>query len=83
MFDNACNLSDNERIVRMSVGLVLLVVGLFWLTDTLKVIVLVLAAAGMVTGIAKYDPLYELLNVSNSRRSHPARRSRSRVRRRR
>ncbi len=82
MFDKACNLSDNERIVRMSLGLILLLVGMFWATETLKVVILVLAAAGIVTGIAKYDPLYDLLNVSKSRSSRPVRRVKSRSRKR-
>ncbi len=82
MFEKACNLSENERIVRMSLGLILLLIGMFWATETLKVVILVLAAAGIVTGIAKYDPLYDLLNVSNSKRTtRQTRRVKSRSRR--
>jgi hypothetical protein len=69
MFNKACNLSDNERIVRMAFGLSLLLLALYTLDGGIRVLVIVLSTVGIVTGIVRYDPFYDLFNVSTYKKS--------------
>ena len=76
MFNKACNLSENERIIRLAFGLSLLLLALYTLDGGVRVLVIVLSTVGIVTGIFKYDPFYDLLNLkSSSARTHSSTKS--------
>ena len=64
MFSKVCNLSDNERIIRLAFGLSLIILALYTLDGGARVLVIFLATMGVVTGLFKYDPIYDLLNLS-------------------
>ncbi len=69
MFRGTKNLQNNARKVRMSVGIILLVFGLFALTDLLRAVVIIIATYGMITGMVGYCPASEML-TSSSRVKH-------------
>jgi hypothetical protein len=64
------NLGSTDRTVRIVLGIVLLLVGIFtgvavsWLWDVIGVIAL-------ATGIAGYCPLYTLFHVNTMKHSQP------------
>lgn len=59
------NLNDGQRKFRMAAGVVVLVLSLYAPADIFRAIVIVTAIYGMITGIAGYCPLTEILVSPN------------------
>ncbi len=68
MFKSSQNLRDTQRKVRMSLGIILLVLVLFELTGLIRAVVIILATYWMVTGIVAYCPISEMLETKKHRR---------------
>lgn len=73
MFKKSKNLTDQARVTRMVLGLGLLVLGLYGLSDLFRSVAIVLATYFLVTGIVAYCPATEIFSGSSSRRSTAAR----------
>ncbi len=59
------NESSTDRIIRAIIGIALLLIALFAVTDTvLKVILIVLAAVALFTAATGFCLIYRLLNLS-------------------
>jgi len=80
MFKKSKNLNDNERLLRMALGFVLLFVSFWALSDLARTVAIVLAVYAIVTGVVAYCPVTEVASGSSSRRVRTAS-SRSRRRR--
>ncbi|MCS7235158.1 MAG: DUF2892 domain-containing protein [Armatimonadota bacterium] len=65
----ACNAGTVDRIVRVVVGLVALLVALRQGTTPLAYVLYVVAAAGLITGIVGWCPLWALLGVDTCGRA--------------
>lgn len=62
------NESSTDRIIRAVVGIVLLAIALFAVTDTtLKVILIILAAVALITALTGFCLIYRLLGISTKR----------------
>jgi predicted membrane channel-forming protein YqfA (hemolysin III family) len=68
MFKRSKNLNDNERLLRMALGFILLFASLWLLTDLARVVVIVLATYAIVTGVVAYCPAAEAFSSSSPRR---------------
>ena len=64
MFKDSRNLTSSQQKVRIVVGVVLLLIALFWLTDLPRVVVIVSAVYSLVTGVVSYCPITEILKSS-------------------
>jgi uncharacterized membrane protein HdeD (DUF308 family) len=58
------NESSNDRIIRVIIGIVALLSGLFWLTGTLQIVAYVIGAITLITGIIGFCGIYALLGIS-------------------
>ena len=53
-----------DRVTRVVVGSLALVLGFFWLTGVLQIVAYVVGVVALATGIIGYCGLYSLLGVS-------------------
>mgnify|MGYP000402314242 CR=1 FL=1 len=61
-----------DRIARVVVGVMLLVVGFGVIGGTAGTVLGVVGAIPLLTGLVGYCPLYSVLNVRTNRRSEPS-----------
>ena len=60
------NESPTDRIIRVIIGVVALLAGLFLLTGTLQVVAYVIGVIALVTGVIGFCGLYALLGISTA-----------------
>ena len=58
------NESSTDRMIRVIVGIVALIAGLFWLTGTLQIVAYVVGAVALITGIIGFCGLYAVLGIT-------------------
>ncbi len=58
------NESNADRIIRVIVGIVALVAGLFFLTGTWQVVTYVIGAIAILTGAIGFCAIYAILGIS-------------------
>ena len=58
------NESSTDRLIRVIIGIVALLAGLFWLSGTLQVVAYVVGAISLITGIIGFCGLYAILGIS-------------------
>jgi uncharacterized membrane protein HdeD (DUF308 family) len=58
------NESSTDRIIRVIIGIVALLAGLFWLTGTLQIVAYVVGAIALITGAIGFCGIYALLGIS-------------------
>jgi hypothetical protein len=58
------NEGSTDRMIRVIIGIVALVAGLFWFTGIAQIISYVVSAIALVTGIIGFCGLYALLGIS-------------------
>lgn len=58
------NESTTDRVIRVIIGSLALVAGLFWLAGTAQIIAYVVGVAALATGLVGFCGLYALLGVS-------------------
>ncbi len=62
------NESQNDRIVRIVIGLLMLFGGLFLVTGGLKLVMLVLGAVALFTGVTGFCAIYKLLGMATNKK---------------
>ncbi len=58
------NEGSTDRTVRIIIGILALVSGLFWLTGVAQIAAFVIGAVALITGIIGFCGLYALLGIS-------------------
>jgi uncharacterized membrane protein HdeD (DUF308 family) len=58
------NESSTDRIIRVVIGAVALLAGLFWLTGIVQTVAYVVGAIALITGIIGFCGLYAILGIS-------------------
>jgi uncharacterized membrane protein HdeD (DUF308 family) len=58
------NEGSTDRIIRVVIGIVALLAGLFWLTGAAQTVAYVVGAIALITGIIGFCGLYALLGIS-------------------
>ena len=61
------NESDLDKNIRLMVGIVALLLGIFRFTGTLQVVALIVAALGIFTGLSGFCLLYQLLGIKTKK----------------
>jgi type IV secretory pathway TrbD component len=63
-----CNVGGTDRTIRIALGVLLAVVGLFAQLEMMwRVLVLVIAVILLATAIVRYCPINDMLNVDTSK----------------
>jgi uncharacterized membrane protein HdeD (DUF308 family) len=58
------NESSTDRIIRVVIGVVSVITGLFWFTGVFQIIAYVVGAITLITGAIGFCGLYTLLGIS-------------------
>lgn len=65
----ACNVGSTDGLVRLGIGIIFLLILIFSsVTGALKILLLILAAIGIGTGLVKFCPLYRVLGISTCKK---------------
>ncbi len=65
----ACNVGSADSLVRLGIGIIFLLILIFSsVTGALKILIVILAAIGIGTGLLKFCPLYRVLGVSTCKK---------------
>jgi len=58
------NEGSTDRVIRVVIGLVALITGLFFLTGTMQVVSLIVGVIALITGAIGFCGLYALVGIS-------------------
>jgi uncharacterized membrane protein HdeD (DUF308 family) len=58
------NENSTDRIIRVVVGIVAILAGLFWFSGVFQTVVYVVGAIALITGIIGFCGLYKVLGIS-------------------
>lgn len=65
----ACNVGSTDSWIRLGVGVIFLLIIVFSsVTGALKILIVILAAIGIGTGMLKFCPLYRILGISTCKK---------------
>ncbi len=63
-----CNVGGTDRTIRIVIGILLAVVGLFAQIEMIwRVVALVIAAIALITAFVRYCPINAMLNIDTSK----------------
>ena len=65
----ACNVGSADSLVRLGIGIIFLLILIFSsVAGVLKILIVILAAVGIGTGLLKFCPLYRVLGISTCKK---------------
>lgn len=63
------NMGIIDRIIRICIGLILMIPGIYLLTETVGIVLIILSILFLITGISGFCPGYIPLGISTNRES--------------
>jgi hypothetical protein len=58
------NEGSTDRIIRITIGLIALITGFFWLTGTIQIVAYIIGIIALITGIVGFCGLYAIFGIT-------------------